>query len=457
MLIKNSFTLTQEEIAELFATLYDSLQADGTLQFQIKGSAAVLEVGPQLHTELSFSENSFSLSLSWSQDEDDSEEEPELEPPVAPVSKVPPTQAPAKEDEDWRAQFDRDMAGMGLSVGEEPPQAAPQAVPQAEPKREQFIPFVREVKLQEEEPEVETIPQSTYQPEQEEIVPTVTPSNRNLPDRMTLNTTTLSYDPGVWTSSFSIEEQQPKTWYQIPIGEDLENKKWDVDDKDIASPIAPTTKSALRRTTTTRLEAGDDDLFSSLDQPEEKISKKKEKVQQKAEINRSEHTKVKVTTPIPSAKKVVIEDQVSNWKEPEREDISTGDDWVRPSEVLRKKKAKELRPRSDTPDVSPSGTSPSAAPQATPAADPTPSTKANEIISQVRHWEEPKREDIATEDEWVKPSEFLKRKQAKAMKPPEKTEAPPEQKEESSARHRKPPVAPDKKKKKDSEKGWASW
>ena len=77
-----------------------------------------------------------------------------------------------------------------------------------------------------------------------------------------------------------------------------------------------------------------------------------------------------------------------------------------------------------------------------------------EAGSEILQWTEPEAEED-TEDEWVKPSEFLKEKNKKTDKgsqPP----APKKQKKKSkSKKTRPPPVAPDEDD--DESKGWASW
>lgn len=407
MKIKNSFELDPHETAELFYKLAESLKLNNSLDFEIKGNAASLEVGELLSTQLSFSETSFSLQFKWGKTEVEKEIEEE-------------------KGVDWRSQFDQDMQDAGLTVDEEKA-----LIEELEPIIEEEMPIIEEPSLP-----------------KEETTPTPSVPLEPLPTRMVLGTTTLSYDPGYWTSSFSLDEST-NTWDALLIGEDLENKKWDVDnDENISAPsIAPARQ--VRRSVE---EDDDDDLFSDLDKLDEKSPMKREtKV-----INRKKHVKVSISgQAIPSAKEILDNEQIENWSEPTPEDNTTNDDWVKPSEVLQKKN-KEAK---NKPTPIPGPIIPTSTPK--PKKDvkkekselPTPSKSSNEILSEVSEWKEP--EDVTSdEDSWVKPSEF-----AKIQKKPKKDNIPTPDKSKDP-RFKEPPEAPDKKKndKKDKKnKGWASW
>ena len=402
MKIKNSFKLDSHETAELFYKLAESLKLNNRLDFEIKGNTASLEVGDILATQLSFSENSFSLQFKWEKQKETKKEESEVD------------------DVDWRSQFDQDMHEAGLTVEEQSP-------------------LIEEI-----EPVLEETPTISQEPTQEdEVIPIITTPRPSLPKRMILGTTTLSYDPGYWTSSFAVEESV-NTWDAIVIGEDLENKKWDVElDDNISAPsIAPARK--IRRSVE---EDDDDDLFSDLDKMDEKSPLKRDR----KSIDRKKHSNIGTGGKnIPSVKKMVDTEQIENWSEPTVEDNQTTDDWVKPSEVL-KKKNKEAK---NKPNPIPGPKIPTSTPK--PKKDlkkegyglPKPSISSDDIITEVKEWKEPD-DDISDADTWVKPSEFTKN-QKKPMK-----DTIPAPNKSKDPRHKKPPVAPDKKKKDD--KGWASW
>ncbi len=368
MRIKNSFTLTREELANLFDELSMSLRSSRSLEIEVKGNAASLDVGDQLDTELVISENSFALSIDWVK--------------------------PSKTDVDWRSQFDQDMEEAGLVVEE---------------KKEEFVPYVKDTVTVD-----STIPDNIEPVMEPQVEAPIVQST--FPDRMKLNTTTLSYDAGFWHSSFDSEVVQT-TWSPITIGEDLDNKKWEVAESEIgATVISPATPTRARRSAD---KDDDDDLFSALDNIDKK-PKKKEKKKSAAVIDRASHKKVRSVSPgIPSAKKVIENKQVEEWKEPTRDDNQTGDDWVKPSDFLKKQNI----PKSTTANIP--------GPRSAPVKNDPP-IKAT-----------------PQEDKWVKPSDRLKAESKKANIP-----SPDNRKKPFS----KPPVAPDKRKKKRSdEKGWAEW
>lgn len=381
MRIKNSFTLDRNELAKLFLDLAEGLMQSRKLEIQLQGVAASLDVGDQLNTNLEFSEETFALSMVWTNTQEEV------------------ITSPAEVSDDWRSQFDQDMAEAGLAVKEE---------------KKEFIPLVKEVVIPERE-----VQSATYGDVSEEV-------EMMMPDRMPLNTTTLSYDAGMWLTAFQNEPAQ-SVWEEITIDYDLDNKKWDVTEEELeSSAIAPTTPTTRRRAAKPT-SSSDDDLFSSLDDIDSKTPKKKERKPVMTSVDRNQHEKVKVNAPgIPSAKKVMQNEQVQNWKEPSREENQTGDNWVKPSEVLRRKNK---------------GISTPPAPGATGGVKlPKP--------SQVNNWKEPNASD-ETEDSWVKPSDRLKQESKKTSIPsPSKSNDP---------KYSKPPVAPDRKKKKKDDKGWAEW
>jgi len=79
-----------------------------------------------------------------------------------------------------------------------------------------------------------------------------------------------------------------------------------------------------------------------------------------------------------------------------------------------------------------------------------------EAGSEILQWTEPEAEED-TEDEWVKPSEFLKenKKTDKGSQPPVPKKQKKQKKDSKGKKTRPPPVPPDDDD--DKSKGWASW
>ena len=384
MQIKNSYNLNAEEIADLFEKLATSLRQSNSLKFEIKGNAAELEVGSNFETQLSFSDGNFALDLAWSSETEEIMEE--------------------TGETDWRSEFDKDMAEAGIQVDSD--EVTPEVI----------APVVEEDVTVKAEGGSQVVIEKT------------------LPDRVHLNTTTLSFDPGYWTSSFGLENQN-SNWTEIEIDGDLENTKWsEHDDSLVAAPsIAPA--KTIRRPS---VEEGDDDLFSALDDLDEKPKSRNDRGKQKP---RKVKTSGKaVASPIPSSKKVVADQQSRDWKEPTPEDNVTDDDWVKPSEFLKKNKAKNARQAAGIPAPA----SIPKAPGTKPSSIPSPGKKSDEIVADVQDWQEPQPETSTFTN--VKPSDVTKEKKLDIPSP----------KGSDDPRFKKPPTAPDKKKDK-KDKGWAKW
>ncbi len=414
MILKNHFEVSYEEAILLLENITQSLHLDRSFSFEMKGHEAKVEVEEPLNLSLTISPNRFRIEFQWGEIEDEQEEEA------------------AEKDEgkaDWRDGFDQDIEdSTGIvveDISEEP---------------QEFHPYVKEVKLPDEievpeveEPIVAVEEEIDYEETYEEITPSVQPPTRALSQKMDLNTTTLSFEGGFWTPAFSIEEINSE-WSLVNIDQELDNRRWDPSD-DVGSPSVKQPESRRAQTVATT----EEDLFSDLDDLSEERSTVVPKTKtaeipltptKKAPKKPSpgipaprtvDIAKKKATIPAPTksgSKKLAIAkpdksgsgstkkiEEITEWKEPDREDISSGDDWVKPSEVLQtqKKSPKTLKKES--------------------ATIPAP----------------------------VK----TKRTQTPPPKAVRKAESPPPK----AIRKAKsgPPKPPDKKRKKDDKKGWADW
>ncbi|MDH5645559.1 MAG: hypothetical protein OEZ01_06100, partial [Candidatus Heimdallarchaeota archaeon] len=349
MIIKNTVKLTKEEIIDFFGFLAVNLEEKGTFEYNLKGNEAAIEVNSDCEVNLIISPNKFTIDFQWAS-----------------------TQS---------TQVDSDKnTSDQLESSEE---------------SNQYVEYrmVREVKF----PDENTVEETTVEKREEDsISPSITPPNRVLPNRKQLNTTTLPSEGGYWKSSFTKEDNS--SWDALDINKDLENKKWE-----------PTEKSTLdlspNRRTPDKKE--DDDLFSDLGkledehrtikpsqiassgmgvkssirqsqdtntsspQSSERLVKPSEFLKQKTQNQGStissppqskstlEHSNQKISIPSPTSfsSKSTKSPDVVEWKEPSREENSTEDQWVKPSQLFKKKTADEevikkaTRPPPKAPDA----------------------------------------------------------------------------------------------------------
>jgi hypothetical protein len=346
MILKNQFEVSYEEAILLLENITESLQADRSFSFEMKGHEAKVEVEEPLNLSLTISPNRFRIEFQWGDEKIEKDKE----------------MAKADEDDtDWRDSFDQDLEdSTGIVVDSE----------LEEPQ--EFHPYVKEVKLPEEieAEEQVTAVEEIVEEEYEEITPSVQPPTRALSQKMSLNATTLSFEGGFWTPAFSVEEINSE-WSLVNIDQELDNKRWDPTEE--FSP--PSVKQPEVRRSQAEV-TSDDDLFSDLDElsterssvvpkqktfdkpipsikkpPAKKISsgipapKTVDIAKKKATIPAPiKSGSKKLSIPKPNGQKSATEvsgsdiEEITEWKEPDREDISSGDDWVKPSEVLKKEK-----------------------------------------------------------------------------------------------------------------------
>jgi len=435
MNIKNNVSLTVAEAVELLAKLADSLEHKGEFAFDLKGQEVSIEAGSKLNALLSIKPDEFSIVFNWGEE-------------------------PTSTEEDWRAPTEEQ------EEFHEPPK------------------MVREVNIPERK--ISNQPQiKVDEPEK----PNIATPNRALPDRMPLNTTTLPLDAGYWAPAFTSSDEAQ--WSPIPIEGELENKRWAADDQitslsDLTPTSAKPKKSRKRRT-------DDDDLFSELDKLDQPNHKTKAKQEVKQDVEKvkipenrvsakpaarvasipkpgSAQSSTGSTIPKPTKQNIPkappktsslqssIPKPSSTPKSTETSDTET-EDWVKPSEVLQKKNTQTSQNSRNIPTPNkPTGTSSIPAPSTKPkqgkrdtipkptshnSTNSVPSPTGSKISEEVREWKEPSAEENATDDDWVRPSEFLKR--SKEV--------------EDEAVNRPPPKAPDAKdeEKDKKNKGWASW
>jgi hypothetical protein len=351
------------------------------------------------------------------------------------------------------------MADVGLGVEEEP--VTTKTVPVAQAKQE-------------------PIPKRPITP--------IPKARRALPDRMLLNTTTLPLEGGYWSPAFTKDAESQ--WTEILINQDLENKKW-VSGDQVTTLSDLTPDQARPKTARSSPTKSDDDLFSELEELDQQKSRQMN--------NRPETSNRQNAAPaaqpfqnIPKPAQISSDQatlEAKNWKEPSPEENVSSDDWVKPSEFLKQKQSPKDEALNSIPSPrridKPASSPPpqSSGPHSIPhpkTAETIPQPKkmkvdANkgesmsktspqaQIVNEIRSWEEPKPEDNVSEDDWVRPSEFLQEPDKKESQPTNDSgipKPPPPSGGVKKKVSRPPPKAPDAKKKsdeEDKEQGWASW
>lgn len=402
MELKNNFSLTKEEASDLLFNVANSLKNRGKFEITLQNQAISLDIGDELNATLTASDTRFSLDFKW-------------------------IGAAGREEEvDWRNQFDKDMAEAGLPIGDTeeipiPVATTSKAVATGPSSTDSTTAAISELQL-------------------------LGIGDRRFAQRMILETTTLPYEGGVWNPAFNLS--YAIHWTEIGINNQLENTKW----------ISEEELEALQGTTRVpraKADSEEDDLFDDLDSGD--MSDVSIKRPQGGTRRRTRQ----VVTPAaiihhstgmnPDMDEATIQKAASTWSEPEKE--KTGDEWVKPSEVI----AEKGKPKLDT-EVP--------GPLPTPKRDLTPppvtTTSPGKLGEKILDWKEP--DSTETGDDWVKPSEILKQKNKK----PKNTKPPvPASKAPKKKSTRPPPVAPDKgpspkkgkkgKSEDDEKKGWASW
>ncbi|MHA2250375.1 MAG: hypothetical protein ACXAD7_08430 [Candidatus Kariarchaeaceae archaeon] len=395
MELKNKFTLSKAEAVSLLNNLANSLQETGQFQFGYKEQEISVDVGPILAVDLIFSTDYLSVVFNWDHKKEKEEEE--------------------EKTADWRSKFDTDMKKAGLPIQED--------VKEEGVEEEQvFHPpplMVPEVKLKE---ELEAEQEEVVVEIEEEPMAEVTVMTRKLPKRILLNTTTLPYDGGVWWPSFTLLENS--SWTEILIDSELENTRWAAAEHiTTLSDITPTAAKPVEPRSSQATD--EEDLFSDLDDLEQKPRPKKSRKRKGAK---------------PASLTIEEDEDIVNWSEPAPEDNVTGDNWVKPSEVL-KTKAKD---RGVASIPKPGDTM--AKSSKLKEKESTLSSAVNKIEDDIKDWKDPSEQAVSDQDDWVRPSELHQKKGKKTSSIP----AP--KKRAKDKKSRPPPEAPDKKK-----KGWAEW
>lgn len=437
----NTHSLTKEEANELFQKLSQGFNDLGPLQLEIKGQNLEINIGKSLTTDVTFSLNNLSIVFNWTKEEEVKKDTMDI---------------------DWRTQFDDDMARAGLSI-----KTDTKIVSETEKTFERTPLMVPEVKLKEELESTDEIIEEYDEDvidETEELIPVIEPPKRVLPERMVLSTTTLPYDGGIWMPSFTPNEES--NWTEIIIDSKLENTKWATAEQITSlSDISPTpVKSSTHQRGSVR---EDEDLFSDLSDFDEKSNKRT--ITQTRTKNKSKRTSTppkatpQVSTSSGEINELNLEEAAANWKEPTAEENVSGDAWVKPSEVLKRKRTTVGKkvPSVPQPKSQIDNTTDKKRAARLQKTETTLSSALTKKPEEIQDWKEPTAEDNVTEDVWVKPSEILKKKKVKKIskkkvkKASKKKSIPSPKKRVLDKKKRPPPTAPDQKE--DQKKGWAEW
>lgn len=403
MELKNNFSLSKEEASDLLFNVANSLKNRGKFEITFPNQAISLDIGEELTATLTASDTRFTLDFMWK------------------------GVMGEEEQADWRNKFDKDMAEAGLPIGDSEGIAIPVAAttgPTGPSNTESITATINELQAQ-------------------------GLGERRLTERMILETTTLPYDGGVWNPAFNLT--YATHWTEIGIDNQLENTKW-ISEEELEI-LAGSTRTPRRELGSNE---EDDDLFDDLDSDtSEKASIKRPQGGIRRKTGRQVVTPAAMihhaSTMDTDMDEASIQQAAESWSEPEKE--STGDEWVKPSEVI----AKKGKPTLDEPTPTPTTSN---IPKQSLTPPPVKTTTSGKLDSEILDWKAP--DSAETGDDWVKPSEILKQKKKKPIStlPPV-----PQKKAEKKNKTRPPPVAPDKppspkkgkKQKDDDKKGWATW
>ena len=252
---------------------------------------------------------------------------------------------------------------------------------------------------------------------------------------MILETTTLPYDGGIWTEAFTSQEEEQ--WTEIEIDAELDNSQW-VAQMDFSNLVSSRSQSS-------RQTGSDEDLFVEL---EEEIPSDDTQATGAipVPVQRIATPAAMITqSPMfidPHAMKISredVEEAAATWKEPDKEE--TTDSWIKPSEFVKRSKKAIVSDKAKSDDND---------------GIPEPRKREKQIEEEITEWKEPSRDSISTDDDWVKPSEFLSSK-PRQTKPASKI---PKVSKIEEKKNRPPPKAPDtvnKTEGKKKSKGWAKW
>lgn len=351
MELRNKLSLEIEEAILILQNLANSLAEKGKFELQLENQEVSLEVGTTLSATLIFSDTRFSLDFQWSEKQ----------------KGIPSPQSKPQKQQ---------MASVEVSSQSTPSLSESQILEQLSTLR------------------TEGLKPRKFQPQ------------------MILETTTLPYEGGVWSPAFTLTETS--IWTQMDINNQLENSKWISEEE-----LEALTGDDLPRKPRVKMPGvsrGDDgDMFSGLDDEEPKRKTVKETMPVTQRSQREVVTPAGVVSPssIPrvTLKKEELEKAAASWSEPAAEDNISADEWVKPSDVLHKKRT-----------------------EATNRGIPSPKTGSGVRVST---WEEPESDDDDTGDAWVKPSEVLKQKNEGNAEKNTKS------KEVNEKKNRPPPPPPD--------------
>ncbi len=425
MEIKDKISLTQEETVQWLNSLAKGLDDSGHFQFEIADEKVTLNVGKSILADINISDGRVTIELSWKK------------------GKSTKTEKKEEEKDDWRSEFDEEMSKEGLTISKDKP-TLEEIVDDpilTEPS------MVKEVKLPEELDEEEEVLQEEEAIEEDIVMVELT--TRKLPTRLQINSTTLPYDGGYWTPSFT--PSGDTQWVELQMNEELENAKWATLEE--ITSLSDLTPVSSRRESSSVKNSEDDDLFSDL----ESLVKPKIKTANRRGVQRiSTPSKAPIknrTSAIPPAKITHsmsedddLEEEATKWKEPTLEDDESEDAWVKPSEVLKAKRVVKTR------------------------SVPTPKTQVKtefdkkSIAKRISGTETTLSSALSKiEDDRINKSnlESLKEEESKSessisdtKKEKKKSSIPSPKKKNKVKADRPPPDAPDNK---NDKKGWADW
>ncbi|MCE7734303.1 MAG: hypothetical protein GPJ54_05440 [Candidatus Heimdallarchaeota archaeon] len=302
MELKNNFSLTKEEASDLLFHVANSLKNRGKFEMTFPNQAISLDIGEELTATLTASDTRFTLDFMWKGVMGEEE--------VA----------------DWRNKFDKDMAEAGLPIGD----AEGIPVPVAATSKSSGPSTTKAITATINELQAQGL------------------GERRLTERMIVETTTLPYDGGVWNPAFNLT--YATHWTEIGIDNQLENTKW-ISEEELEA-LAGATRTPRRELGSSETDDDlFDDLDASTTQkvstkrPQGGIRRKtgRQIVTPAAMIHHS-------STMDTDMDEASIKQAAETWTEPEKE--ATDDEWVKPSEVIAKKGKPQLDTSIPTPTTS---------------------------------------------------------------------------------------------------------
>ncbi|MFV2014246.1 MAG: hypothetical protein ACC656_02370, partial [Candidatus Heimdallarchaeota archaeon] len=218
---------------------------------------------------------------------------------------------------DWRKQFDEDMAEAGLPIGKSEGIPVPVSTTSTISTSDTVLPG--------------SITATNGELRAQGFGP------RKFSKRMVLETTTLPYEGGVWNPAFNLSYSTH--WTEVGIDNQLENTKW-ISEEELEALQESTRMPRRQMTSDSGEEDLFDDLDSgSLDavsskRPQGGVRRRTRQIVTPAAM--IHHASIIPT----DMDEVSIQKAAETWSEPEKE--QSDDEWVKPSEFIAKKGKPQL-------------------------------------------------------------------------------------------------------------------